>query len=456
MRQTQTQPQAIEIEEAVLGAILLEPDSLNKVAEGLKPEHFFKLQHVLIYKNIQQLYYDDEAIDILTLTDKLKKENELEKIGGPYAVVQLTNSVSSSANMEYHCRILEEKYINRQLIIIGDILMAEGYEDTDALENIDKAQTMLSEILTNKSDSVKDMKQLTDELMKHIDDVSKNEGKGVGIETGLFYYDEITGGLHKGDLIIIAGETSNGKTALSLNIGFNAGKNGYKVGLWSLEMQSLEMTIRAYSGETGINQTRMQINPLTVSEINTITNASETLSEQQVFIDDNAPNDYLHLRASIKGLCLKKGLDLVVIDYLQLIRHSGYKQGENNHLMVAAIANDLKALAKSLNIPIILVSQLSRNHSAPKPTLNRLKGSGDIEAAADVVWFTWMPKRYGLDSFQTESGEVGSENKAHLIVAKQRKGRTFDFAARFVGETTTFKNDLDNYTMPGESFDPAF
>src|SRR6056297_613553 len=153
MRQTQTQPQAIEIEEAVLGAILLEPDSLNKVAEGLKPEHFFKLQHVLIYKHIQQLYYDDEAIDILTLTDKLKKENELEKIGGAYAVVQLTNSVSSSANIEYHCRILEEKYINRQLIKIGDVLMAEGYEDTDALENIDKAQTMLSEILTNKSDS---------------------------------------------------------------------------------------------------------------------------------------------------------------------------------------------------------------------------------------------------------------------------------------------------------------
>jgi replicative DNA helicase len=442
-------PQDIEIETAVLGALLLEPDSLVKVSDTLHDAVFFKDAHKLIYKAISELFSKDEAVDILTVTNKLKQNGNLDVVGGPYYITTLTNRVASSANIEYHARILEEKYINRQLITIGDFLMKEGYDDSDALMNLDKAQNMISDILTKKSDSIKDMKQLTNDLMEHISEVIKRDGKLIGIPTGLKMFDESLGGLQNGDLVVVAGESSNGKTALALNIAFNASGFGYRVGVWSLEMRSLELTIRAYSNATGINQSRMALHPLNETEINRISKMSDDVNKRALYVDDDAPVDYQRLKVAIKSVVLKKKLDLIVIDYLQLIKHSDFKI--NKHEMFAEIANDLKRLAKSLNVPVILVSQLSRDRSNPMPSLNRLKGSGDIENAADVVWLTWLPERYGMDTFFSEGRDIPSAGAGHHIIAKARKGKTFDFPVKFNGATTTFSD----YKTPEEELTEA-
>lgn len=449
-------PQAINLEEAVLGAIMLEKNAISIVIDILKPKSFYKDRHEIIFSAAINLFNRSEPIDILTVTQELKKTGELELVGGAYYITQLTNSVASSANIEFHARIIAQKYIQRELIRIStDTINAaydEGSDVFDLLENAEKSIYKITE--SNKKTDFENTSQLLKKTLERIEENGNRKDELSGLPSGLLKLDRITGGWQKQNLIIIAARPAMGKSAFVLSCASNAAfEFNKKVAVFSLEMSKNELMERLISSECEISNRTLMRGKLQDYEWQKIHDQTNKFMKHNLFIDDTPGISVFELRAKARRLKEKQGIELIIVDYLQLMtaESSGYGNREQE---ISYISRSLKNLAKELDISVIALSQLSRavetRGGGSKPKLSDLRESGAIEQDADMVGFLWRPEYYGL----TDDGEGGSfeEGAAYLLIEKHRNGPLDDAKFRFIGEFTKFTDWEISPLKPNKDF----
>lgn len=434
-------PQAIEFEQAVLGAILLEREAIISVLDVLTPEKFYKSQHSAIYGAILALYGKGEPIDILSVRNYLSKSGELESIGGAYYLSELTSKIASSANIEYHCRIIIEKWMLRELIRNGQAAVEAGYaHDTDEFEAIEQLENELFKLIS--SISGKNEANINREyLSKYVLELEKtvasaNRGDVIGIPSGLNALDKELGGLRSSDLIIIAARPAMGKTSLALNIALNC---GCPAGFFSLEMSTRQLMNRAISQVSGVDNFRIQQGKIYQDEWDSIHEASDKIADMGLIIDDTPGISIVQLRGRVKSMVRKNKIGLLLVDYLQLI-HSREK-GQNREQEINTISRTLKEIAKENDIPVIALSQLSRavevRGGDKKPILSDLRESGAIEQDADIVIFPHRPEYYDIKLFDDGTP---TEGIAELVIAKNRNGGTGSVMVGWDKRHTKFHN----------------
>jgi replicative DNA helicase len=422
-------PQAKELEEAILGAIMLEKSAFDTVVEILKPECFYVEAHQRIYKAMQSLAVKSLPIDLLTVVEELKLKEDLEFVGGPYYVTKLTNAVVSSANIEAHSRIVLQKFIQRELIRISGEIIGDAYEDsTDVFDMLDDAESKLFEITNNhlrkNFDSIDTVLVKT---IQRIEDMRNRQEDITGVPTGFPSLDKVTYGWQPTDLIILAARPSVGKTAFALNLARSAALDPHKptaVGFFSLEMSSAQLVQRILSAESEIWLEKIARGKLEEHEMKQLYKRGiERLSKAPIFIDDSAALNIFELRAKCRRLKNKHNIGIIIIDYLQLMSGSA-DRNSNREQEISKISRDLKGLAKELQVPIIALSQLSREVEKRKegnkmPQLSDLRESGAIEQDADMVMFLYRPEYYDITA-----NEFGENNKGetHVKIAKHRNG----------------------------------
>src|ERR1700730_11625386 len=423
-------PQARDLEEAVLGAIMLEKSAFDTVVEILKPECFYVEGHQQIFKSMQGLAQKSQPIDILTVVEELKMREELEQIGGPYYVTKLTNTVVSSANIEAHSRIILQKFIQRELIRISGEIIGEAYEEsTDVFDLLDDAESKLFEITNNhlrkNFDSIDTVLVKT---IQRIEDLRNKDEDISGVPSGFASLDRITYGWQPTDLIILAARPSVGKTAFALNLARHAALHPTKptpIAFFSLEMSASQLVQRILSAESEIWLEKISRGKLEENEMKQLyAKGIQRLSQAPIFIDDTAALNIFELRAKCRRLKNKHHVGLIVIDYLQLMSGTGENRNSNREQEISRISRDLKGLAKELQVPIIALSQLSREVEKRKegnkmPQLSDLRESGAIEQDADMVMFLYRPEYYDITT-----NEMGDSNRGetHVRIAKHRKG----------------------------------
>lgn len=450
-------PQAVDLEEAVLGALMLEKDALSAVIDILKPDCFYKDAHRLIFEVIHELFHKNQPIDILTVSQALKKNGNLEIVGGSFYISQLTSRIASAANIEYHARIILQKHIQRELIRISGETIRDAYEDSkDVLEMLDKAESNLFEIAEgNIRRNYEDMTSLVSKAMKEIE-IAANQKEGVtGVPSGFTELDRVTAGWQKSDLIIIAARPGMGKTAFVLSVARNAAvKYGNPIAFFSLEMSSVQLVNRLISSETGITSDKIRKGRLESYEWEQLNSKIKPLLDAPLYIDDTPALSVFELRAKCRRLVAEKKVSMIIIDYLQLMVAGGDSKIGNREQEISTISRSLKAIAKELSVPIIALSQLSRavetRGSSKKPQLSDLRESGAIEQDADMVLFIYRPEYYELD--QDENGN-STKGIAEISVAKNRNGATTSVNLKFIGSLTRFE-DLDSYDFKDESLSP--
>lgn len=447
-------PQSIDLEEIVLGAMMLEKSSLNAIIDILTPEMFYKEAHQIIYSAILDLFKNSEPIDLLTVTNKLKSMDKLDIVGGPYYISKLTNRVVSAANIEFHARIIIQKYIQRRLIEISSETIKEAFEDTtDVFDLLDSAESKIYDLSDNTLRKQSgNMLNLVNQAIKDIEN-AKNAGNGIrGVTTGFMDLDKITQGWQKSDLIILAARPSMGKTAFALNMARNAAIAGKPIAFFSLEMSSIQLVTRLISSETDITADKLRTGNLEQYEWDRLYNRVTNLTNAKLFIDDTPQLSIFELRAKCRRLKEQHDIQMIFIDYLQLMTAKGDK-GFSREQEISTISRSLKSLAKELNIPVLALSQLSRQvESRPgskKPILSDLRESGAIEQDADVVVFIYRPEYYGL----TEDEGVNTKNLAVISIAKHRNGKLGEVNLRFNGMFTRFEEP--EIVMPSSSMQIA-
>lgn len=422
-------PQARELEDAVLGAIMLEKSAFDTVVEILKPECFYVDAHQRIYKAMQNLQQKNQPIDILTVVEELRFNSELEAVGGAYYVTRLTNSVVSSANIETHARIILQKFIQRELIRISGEIISESYEDsTDVFDLLDEAESKLFEITNNHlRKNFDSMESVLVKTLSRIEDMRNRDEDITGVPSGFASLDRLTYGWQNTDLIILAARPSVGKTAFALNLARNAFLHPVKptpVAFFSLEMSAGQLVQRILSAESEIHLEKISRGKMEDHEMQQLyTKGINRLSTAKMFIDDTAALNIFELRAKCRRLKNKHNIGMVIIDYLQLMSGSSDKN-TNREQEISKISRDLKGLAKELQIPIIALSQLSRAVESRKegdkvPQLSDLRESGAIEQDADMVMFLYRPEYYGITA--NENGE-SNKGETHVKIAKHRNG----------------------------------
>lgn len=423
------QPQAKDIEEAILGAIMLEKSAFDTVIEILKPECFYLDSHQKVFAAMQSLAVKSLPIDLLTVVEELKLKGDLEFIGGPYFVSKLTNAVVSSAHIEAHCRIVLQKFIQRELIRISGEIIKDAYEDsTDVFDMLDEAESKLFEITNNhlrkNFDSIESVLVKT---INRIEDMRNQEDEITGVPSGFPSLDKVTYGWQPTDLIILAARPSVGKTAFALNLARSAALHPTKptaVGFFSLEMSSSQLVQRILSAESDIHMEKISRGRLEDHEMAQLHNKGiERLNKAPIFIDDSAALNIFELRAKCRRLKNKHNVGLIIIDYLQLMSGNAGKNS-NREQEISRISRDLKSLAKELQVPIIALSQLSREVEKRKegskvPQLSDLRESGAIEQDADMVMFLYRPEYHGI-----QNNEMGEDVKGEtqVKIAKHRNG----------------------------------
>jgi replicative DNA helicase len=410
-------PQAKELEEAIIGAIMLEPKAYDIAAEILKPESFYVEAHQKIFRAFQFLDNNQQPIDMLTTVEALKVMEELEFVGGPYFIAKITNNVVSGANIEIHSRIVLEKYIMREMIRLSGETITAAYEDTtDFKELINKHEATLGLITTgNLKSNFSDTTAVGAKEINRLYDLQKNPTSLTGINTGYSILNHLTGGWQDTDLIIIAGRPSMGKTAIALNF-LRSAANTVPVGMFSLEMSKEQLMRRMLCSESRIYLDKLNNGKMTMEELEAVVMANDRINRLKIFIDDTGGLDIFELRSRARRMVSKHGVRLIVIDYLQIMSGEGIK-GQNREQEISTISRKLKGLAKELRVPIIALSQMSRDIEKRKgePMLSDLRDSGAIEQDADMVLFGWR------DNYQvTDVGEVS--NGAYIKVAKNRNG----------------------------------
>jgi len=442
-------PQAVELEEAVLGALMLEKDALTSVIDLLKPECFYKEAHKKIYEAIQQLFSESQPVDILTVTQKLRSNAALDFVGGPYYISQLSNRVSSSANTEYHAKIILQKHIARELIRISSETIQEAYEDTtDVFDLLDKAETNFFKIADgNIIKSYDRMSTLVNLAVKQIEiAASQIDGGLTGVPSGFTEMDRLTNGWQKSDLLILAARPGMGKTAFVLSMARNmAVEYRRPVAIFSLEMSSIQLVARLISSETGLSNEKLKRGNLESFEWEILQSRIARLTDAPLFIDDTAQLSVFELRAKCRRLAQQHNIQCVIIDYLQLMTVGGSDAKGTREQEISTISRSLKSLAKELSIPVIALSQLSRSveqrGGEKKPLLSDLRESGAIEQDADMVMFIYRPEYYGM----SEDGDHRSTaGVAQIIVAKNRHGKTTEINLKFIDRLGKF-TDLDGF-----------
>jgi replicative DNA helicase len=444
-------PQAVDLEEAVLGAMMLEKDALTNVIDILQPKSFYKESNGKIFSAIQRLFNNSEPVDILTVTNDLKKNGDLDIVGGAYYVTSLTNRVASAANAEFHARIISQKYIQRELIRISTETIKNAYEDTtDVFDLLDAAESSLYAVVeTNIRKNYDKMSSLIGQAIKQIE-VARNQKTGVtGVESGFTELDRITSGWQKSDLIIIAARPAMGKTAFVLSLGRNAAVDfGKPIAVFSLEMSSIQLVSRLIASESELSAEKLRKGQLEDHEFEQLNAKIGKLAEAPIFIDDTPALSIFELRAKARRLHQQHGIQMLVVDYLQLMTAGGDNRG-NREQEISSISRSLKSIAKELNIPVIALSQLSRavetRGGDKKPQLSDLRESGAIEQDADMVLFIHRPEYYGLEA--DEAGN-STQGKAEIIIAKHRNGKVGSVGLKFIDRLAKF-TDMDNYESGG-------
>lgn len=443
-------PQAPELEEAVLGAVMLEKDKLAEVLEIIQSEDCFYVDaNQKIYAAIRRLFDKGMPVDLLTVTEELRRSSELEIIGGAYYLTKLTMSVVSSAHVEAHARIVMEKFIQRELIRISGQVIGDAYEDsTDVFDLLDKAESSLYEI-TDKHlrKNFKSLKEVLVNTVHEIEEAKNNKESVTGVPTGFSHLDRVTSGWQKNALIIVAARPAVGKTAFCLNLAMNAAMNSTKpfpVAFFSLEMGAGELVKRMLACQTEVSMDAITKGRMQEHEFIQMTQRMNKLAGAPIFLDDQAALNIFELRAKARRLKQKYDIQMIIIDYLQLMQAS-LNGGGNREQEISKISRDLKALAKELEIPIIALSQLNRSVESRKeskvPQLSDLRESGAIEQDADMVMFLYRPEYYGINN-----DEMGNplEGETHVHIAKNRSGSTDTVKVRFIKEYQKFVDLPDN------------
>ena len=445
-------PQALELEEAVLGAMMIDKKGVDEVIDILQPEAFYKDAHKYIFEAIFQLFTDSQPVDLLTVSAQLRKSGKLEIAGGDYYLIQLTQKISSSAHIEFHSRIILQKFIQRSLIKISSEIIEDSYdESTDVFDLLDKAESKLYDITQgNIKRSSETAQSLVIQAKKRIEEIAGKEGLS-GVATGFDSLDKVTSGWQPSDLIIIAARPGMGKTAFVLSMARNVAiEYGHPVALFSLEMSSVQLITRLISSETGLSSEKLRTGKLEKHEWEQLSIKVKNLEKAPLFIDDTPSLSIFDLRAKSRRLASQHGIKLIIVDYLQLMTAGGNngKGSGNREQEISTISRNLKALAKELGVPVIALSQLSRavetRPGHKRPLLSDLRESGAIEQDADIVSFIYRPEYYKLDEWDDE-GNSPTQGQAEFIIAKHRNGSLENVKLKFIGSLGKFDN-LETYS----------
>lgn len=447
-------PQAVDLEEATLGAMLIDKKGVDEVVDMLSPEAFYKDAHGYIFEAIFSLFEKGEPVDLLTVSAELKRMKRLELVGGDFYLAQLANKVSSSAHIEFHARIILQKFIQRSLIRISNEIIKEAFDEgTDVFDLLDSAESKLYDVTQgNIKASTESAQTLVRQAKQRIEEISNKKGLS-GVATGFEELDKLTSGWQPSDLIIVAARPGMGKTALTLSMARNiAVGQGIPVAFFSLEMSSVQLITRLISSETGLSSETLRTGNLQTHEWEQLNVKVKSLESAPLYIDDTPSLSIFDLRAKARRLASQHGIKLIIIDYLQLMTASVNSKGGNREQEISTISRNLKALAKELDIPVIALSQLSRavetRTGSKRPLLSDLRESGAIEQDADIVSFIYRPEYYGIDEWDDEERSP-TQGQAEFIVAKHRNGATDTIRLKFIGHLGRFDN-LDTFGTPSE------
>ncbi|MEG2150694.1 MAG: replicative DNA helicase [Bacteroidaceae bacterium] len=447
------QPQARELEEAVLGALMIEKDAYSLVSEILRPESFYEHAHQLIYSAITDLAVRQEPVDILTVTDQLVKRGELEEVGGPFYITQLSGKVASSAHIEYHARIIAQKYLARELISFTSEIQTKSFDQTlDVDDLMQEAEGKLFEI--SQRNLKKDYTQINPVISEAYDLLQKASQRSdglSGLESGFHALDRMTAGWQNSDLVIIAARPAMGKTAFVLSMAKNIAVNSkHPVALFSLEMSNVQLVNRLIVNVCEIPGEKIKSGQLAPYEWGQLDYKIKDLYDAPLYVDDTPSLSVFELRTKARRLVREHEVKIIIIDYLQLMNASGMAFGSRQE-EVSTISRSLKGLAKELNIPIIALSQLNRGVESregiegKRPQLSDLRESGAIEQDADMVCFIHRPEYYKI--YEDEKGK-DLRGMAEIIIAKHRNGATGDVLLRFKAEFARFQNPDDEIIVP--------
>ncbi len=433
-------PHNMEAEQAILGGILINNDAMNQIMDILSVDAFYREAHAHLFQGMIDLYSNNEPIDLITLHQYLKRKNLLEKVGGAEYLGSLVEAVSTSAGITYHAKIIRDLSVRRKLITQCSVISESCFQDwqnTDEL--LDLAEQSIFNIAEEKvGEGFSTLTEVIKSSFKKIESVAEHEGYITGVPTGFTNFDRLTTGLQPSDLIIIAGRPSMGKTALALNIGYNAAELTKKgVAVFSLEMSKMQLGMRLLGFDAQIDARKLRTGFLGDKEWAGLTDSADRLSALPIFVDDTSALSVLEMRARCRRLIKKHELVLIIVDYLQLIQ--GRRSAESRQLEISEISGLLKALAKDLNVPVVALSQLNRkveDRPNKRPQLADLRESGAIEQDADVIAFIYRDELYHPTTEE-------NKNVAEINVAKQRNGPTDFFKLTFQKEFTRFRDYVD-------------
>ncbi len=436
---TKSIPSNIEAERAVLGALLIDPDAIIKVANFLRPEDFYRERHSWIYAALLALHERREPADFVTLVDELERQGLLEDAGGPAYITELINSTPTAIYVDYYARIVERTAILRRLITAAGKIAELAYDESQDVDDVvDRAEQIIFGVSESRIHrDLTPVSSIITDVVDHIDFLARNQDTIMGVPTGFTLLDKMLGGFQKSDLIIVAGRPGMGKTSLGLAVAQNAAKRHQaRVAIFSLEMSNEQLVQRLLSMETGINSHRLRMGDIYEEEWPILMEAANTLAATHIFIDDTPAATVMEIRTKARRLYAEHGLDLILIDYMQLMSGgSSLGRGENRQQEISYISRSLKSLARELNVPVVALSQLSRaveSRSDKRPMLSDLRESGSIEQDADVVLFVYREDYYIEDTDR--------QNIADIIVAKHRHGSTGTVSLFFRKELTQFRD----------------
>ncbi len=448
-------PHDKDIEEAVLGALMLEKDAYATVCDLLQPQSFYEPVHQKIYEAIQNLGFQQQPIDMLTVTEQLRANSTIDEVGGPAFIAELTSRVASAANIEYHARIIAQQYLARELITFGTEVSSKAFDPANDIDDVlQEAEGHLFELSQrNVKKEVVQIDSVISDAISTIQMAATRESGLSGLASGFNELDKKTSGWQNSDLVIIAARPAMGKTAMVLSMAKNMAVNyNTKVAIFSLEMSKLQLVNRLIQNVCEIEGEKIKSGRLSDREWNQLLSRIGTLQSAPIYIDDSPGLSILELRTKARRLVREKGIQIIVIDYLQLMNASGMKFGSREQ-EVSMISRSLKELAKELNIPIIALSQLNRSVESrsedKRPQLSDLRESGAIEQDADIVCFIHRPEYYLHGAARDDAPEL--RGKAEFIIAKHRSGSVGDVAMRFRGQYARFENWSDVDIMYDQS-----
>ena len=444
-------PQALDMEESVLGAILLEKNALVEVASILRPEHFYSDQHKEIYQAILEMFAEGTAIDMRTVVAQLRKNGKLEIVGGAYYIAELTSKVSSGANISFHARYLMEMAMKRDLILLASEMHHDAYEDTtDVFSLLEKTNLNVQAIFDGAigTRSEKELKEVCYNVLREVE--SRQTGQHTGLDSGYPELDKMLNGFNKTDLIIIAARPGMGKTAYAVQAAKNVAEQGHPVGVFSLEMSANQLVERLACSECEIESDKAKKGILIPYEWERFSGALGAIAKLPLYIDDSPFMTIVELRARAMRMKTKYGIKLIVVDYLQLIKGIN-ELGRNStrDQELGMITRTLKGIAKELDVPVIALSQLSRaveqRGGVKRPQLSDLRESGSIEQDSDVVMFLYRPEYYKITE---DSDGYSTQGLCEVIIEKHRNGALGTVKQKFVGKFTKFKDWITEYSTP--------